>query len=334
MTKLGGFRGALRGCAVGGAISLAAVGAASCGGNPAATTATTGAKTPTLTTVTLSLPAKVGGYLPFYLAIAKGFYASHGITLQIEIMHPNTAVQQVLAGKLDLVGGVTESDTAILKDNAPLKTFAVFDQRLDWVTVAPTSVTGVKALVGKTLAGEAADSTANVIEDEMLMAKGIQPSQVSFANVRGADSARMALVEGGKATATVVEYSEYLALPPGYHIIYNDSNFIGTYGGFAGRIDWAKAHRTALHNLIAATAEATHYILNDKKQTVKVIETTFTLTKSKAEKLWTFMRPDWAFGKPTAKAETANIAKDQVVLQLPTTPKVSQIATWKYVTHS
>jgi ABC-type nitrate/sulfonate/bicarbonate transport system substrate-binding protein len=309
-------------------VLVAGVALAGCGSS---TSSVSSAKNRPLTTVTLSLPAEVGGYLPFYLGIQKGFYRDVGINLDIQIIHPSIAVAEVRSGSLDLVGGVSEADTAALASGAPLREFAIFDERLDWVTVAPDSITSVHQLVGKTIAGESADSTDNLIEQKMLQASGIQLSQVSFINVAGSDAGRLALVEAGKASASAAEYSAYLAMPPGYHSIYDDSKFLGNYGGFAGSIDWARSHANLLRNLIAATAKATHYIVQHKSQTIAVIEKTFQLNKAKATLLWNFMKPDWAYGKPSSSAMKADLETDQSLLHLKDTPKVSQVADFSYV---
>jgi ABC-type nitrate/sulfonate/bicarbonate transport system substrate-binding protein len=242
--------------------------------------------TQSLTNVSLSIPDVGGTYLPFCLGFAKGFYRQYGIDLKIETLASSLATPEVESGGLTFSSANSEADAAAIHGQ-PVKSYAYFADRLDFVLVAPDSIKSVAQLRGHVIAGESATSAANKEEDQSLEASGVQPSQVKFVNI-STTSGRVAIMESGKASATIMEYATFLELPAGYHTLFNASRFEAAGGGLATTTKYASSHPTVMRDMITATRKAVEYIKSNEAGTVSVIESRFTLDKASAQKDWKF----------------------------------------------
>jgi ABC-type nitrate/sulfonate/bicarbonate transport system substrate-binding protein len=246
------------------------------------------AATGTLQTVSLELPAAGGQFVPFYVGQKDGIYAKYGIDLKISVISPGVVIPSLLSGKLDFTA-LTGTVAGAAISGQRVKVFEISSDHSTLVLVGPKTVASVQQLAGKTIVGESPASSANLIEQLILQHYGVLSSSVSVINVSGSDDARVALVEAGKASATVTDlalFEEGLNHGEHLHIISNPTFVTQPYAGLAAATSYVSANTALTKRMIDATIEATYVATKDEARTVPVIESEFDLTKAQARSIF------------------------------------------------
>lgn len=140
-----------------------------------------------------------GYHVPFYLALAKGWYQKAGLDVSVEPGNgSNTTIQLVNAGKYDL-GEATLSNVAIARSKGmPLKSIAGFFRKGD-LALMVSDASGVKGpadLKGKKIIYSAASSEGPFL-DPFLAKGGLTRADVQLLNVD--PSARVSTYTNGQA---------------------------------------------------------------------------------------------------------------------------------------
>lgn len=151
-------------------------------------------------TLTVRLDWITSGYhVPFYLALAKGWYAREGLDVSVEPGNgSNTTIQLVNSGKYDL-GEATLSNVAIARSKGmPLVSIAGFFRKGD-LALMVSEASGVKGpadLKGKKIIYSAASSEGPFL-DPFLAKGGLTRADVQLLNVD--PSARVSTYTNGQA---------------------------------------------------------------------------------------------------------------------------------------
>jgi ABC-type nitrate/sulfonate/bicarbonate transport system substrate-binding protein len=266
--------------------------------------------------------------MPLLVGNFRGIYRRYGIDLRYQAgLAPSIQLSEVQSGELSFY--TVPSEAAPVPS---LRTFMVYEDRDPWVMVAPDSIRSVRELAGKTIVGQTATSLPNLLADQILNRNGVRSSDVSVVNVPGgADQSRLALVQAGKAAATVVQYTAYLSLPAGYHAIYNASEFVNADEGLVTTTAFARAHPALMRKMVAATAAAVTFYTGHEKASLPYIEHQLDLSAAKAAKLWQFMREDFITGRPSAKVISAALSQDRVTLSRTSSLPQSRIFDFSYL---
>jgi NitT/TauT family transport system substrate-binding protein len=207
----------------------------------------------TITTGMIGAANAVGW--PWYIGIAKGFFADAGINLDI-IYVPTASglVQQLSAGSLDMVAdvGVVEPIHAVEK-GAPVGLLRIVGQVSAYEMMAKPSIATVKDLKGKTICIGGLVDINRVYLDRIMQANGLKDGDYDI-TVVGNTAGRFAALKSGAADATMLAPPvSFFAEDSGFHSIgmimdyAPDLPFSGTDVSLA----YAAAHRDTLVKLLA-----------------------------------------------------------------------------------
>jgi NitT/TauT family transport system substrate-binding protein len=207
----------------------------------------------TITTGMIGAANAVGW--PWYIGIAKGFFADAGINLDI-IYVPTASglVQQLSAGSLDMVAdvGVVEPIHAVEK-GAPVGLLRIVGQVSAYEMMAKPSIATVKDLKGKTICIGGLVDINRVYLDRIMQANGLKDDDYDI-TVVGNTAGRFAALKSGAADATMLAPPvSFFAEDSGFHSIgmimdyAPDLPFSGTDVSLA----YAAAHRDTLVKLLA-----------------------------------------------------------------------------------
>jgi NitT/TauT family transport system substrate-binding protein len=207
----------------------------------------------TITTGMIGAANAVGW--PWYIGIAKGFFADAGINLDI-IYVPTASglVQQLSAGSLDMVAdvGVVEPIHAVEK-GAPVGLLRIVGQVSAYEMMAKPTIATVKDLKGKTICIGGLVDINRVYLDRIMQANGLKDGDYDI-TVVGNTAGRFAALKSGAADATMLAPPvSFFAEDSGFHSIgmimdyAPDLPFSGTDVSLA----YAAAHRDTLVKLLA-----------------------------------------------------------------------------------
>jgi NitT/TauT family transport system substrate-binding protein len=207
----------------------------------------------TITTGMIGAANAVGW--PWYIGIAKGFFADAGINLDI-IYVPTASglVQQLSAGSLDMVAdvGMVEPIHAVEK-GAPVGLLRIVGQVSAYEMMAKPTIATVKDLKGKTICIGGLVDINRVYLDRIMQANGLKDGDYDI-TVVGNTAGRFAALKSGAADATMLAPPvSFFAEDSGFHSIgmimdyAPDLPFSGTDVSLA----YAAAHRDTLVKLLA-----------------------------------------------------------------------------------
>jgi len=193
---------------------------------------------------------------PWYIGIAKGFFAEVGIKLDI-VYVPTAAglVQQLSAGSLDMVGdvGVVEPIHAVAK-GAPVALMRIIGQVPPYEMVAKPGIASLKDLRGKTICIGGLVDINRVYLRRVMEANGLKDGDYDI-TVVGNTSGRFAALKSGAVDATM--------LAPPVNFFAEDAGFrnVGMVFDYARDLPfsatdvslaYAQKHRDALEKVQAA----------------------------------------------------------------------------------
>jgi ABC-type nitrate/sulfonate/bicarbonate transport system substrate-binding protein len=256
----------------------AALCAALCVAAPSATVAET--------IVTGFIGAPNGTSWPWYIGIAKGFFAEAGITLD-RIYVPTAAglVQQLSAGALDIVAdvGVVEPLHAVAK-GAPVALLRIIGQVPPYEMLAKPAITSVKDLKGKTICIGGLLDINRVYLKRIMEANGLHDGDYDI-TVVGNTAARFAALKAGVVDATILTPpANFFAEDAGFRNIgmiidyARDLPFSATDVSLA----YAAKHRDTLTRLLAALDRSVAWF-NDDSHREEAIDILVGAMKAKRE---------------------------------------------------
>lgn len=207
---------------------------------------------------------------PFFIGLAKGYFAKRGIEPEI-ISAPSSAgaMQQLAAGSVNMTftGGVVDALRAIDK-GANITLWRTGAEIVPYALLAQPSIKNFAGLRGKRIIiGGKADIT-HIYLDRMLIPNGVMPQQYDLIYA-GATAARFAAMEAGGADATLLTppYS-FLAESKGFTNLGLTYRYAAEFpfGVLSINKDWGRAHRPQLAALQDGIAESTSWFNMDSNR--------------------------------------------------------------------
>jgi NitT/TauT family transport system substrate-binding protein len=233
---------------------------------------------------------------PWYIGIAKGFFADAGITLDI-IYVPTASglVQQLSAGSLDIVAdvGVVEPIHAVEK-GAPVGLLRIVGQVSAYEMMAKPAIATVKDLKGKTVCIGGLADINRVYLERIMQANGLKDGDYDI-TVVGNTAGRFAALKSGAADATMLAPPvSFFAEDSGFHSIglimdyAPDLPFSGTVASLA----YAAAHRDMLMKLLAVIDKSVAWFDDPANRTeaVDILVKEMKSARAPVERSYDFLR--------------------------------------------
>ncbi len=210
--------------------------------------------------------------LPIFVAQEKGWFARHGVTLDMTLT-PNSAYQaEALAkGEFDVAGSAfdnvvayTEGQGAVAFDTPPDFFAFLGATQIELAIVAAKDVKSVADLAGKSLALDAPGTGFAFVFYHMLAQGGVKPGEYERVAV-GATPTRWESVRDGKHAATMtIEPFTSIAKAQGFCVPARSTDTIRDYQGgiFAARRSWATQNREAVVGFIRAYLDGLEWTLD------------------------------------------------------------------------
>lgn len=189
-------------------------GTAPSGTAPVSTADPTVAPSAGLTTVTLRqswIPDDL--YLPYAMAIGKGYYEAEGINLVMQVGNGGATAAKLVANGNVMIGTGEAANVIVARSQGlPVVSVAVQIQDTPAAVIALKSsgISTWKDLVGKKVAGTAASSTT-VQFNAALKLQGIDPASVEFVNLPA--NAQFQALQAGQVDAALTFIGNIFSLP-------------------------------------------------------------------------------------------------------------------------
>lgn len=231
------------------------------------------AQSPARTLHTINMITFGGGYsLPAWVAQRQGFFAKHGVAVNITYT-PNSIylMTNLIEGKFDIA--VTAIDNLMAyqegQGEAPVKAapdlvaFMGFDESFQSLMAAP-DVKGVADLKGRKLAVDALTTGYAFILREMLARAGLSDADVAYERTGGGPQRMQALIDGKYAAGLLATPLDLIAAERGLRRLGTARELLGRYLGrtaFAQRA-WIRQNEAAVIGFMRAYRDAMDWLYN------------------------------------------------------------------------
>jgi|HubBroStandDraft_5_1064220.scaffolds.fasta_scaffold04432_6 NitT/TauT family transport system substrate-binding protein len=249
---------------------------------------------------------------PFYVAIAKGYFAAANIDLDV-VSAPSSAavVLQATAGALDMTveGSFVDVVRAIAK-GAPLAIIRIMVQTPPYELLAQPSIKTLKELKGKTVSIGGPKDITRIYLDRMIEPNGVKDSDVDLV-FAGASSARLAALESHAVDAAILTapYNFY-GVPAGFPVIGRTADYITDLpqNGTTVNLNWAAGHIDTMRRYLAAFNQGVAWFRDrqNRDEAIKILVDAGNLKPEEVAKSYDFFR-NGEFFEPTGTVSRAKL---------------------------
>ncbi|HEY7299967.1 MAG TPA: ABC transporter substrate-binding protein [Xanthobacteraceae bacterium] len=257
---------------------------------------------------------------PFEIAIAKGFFAAEGITID-KVAAPSSAavVLQATAGALDMtVQGAFVDVVRSIDKGAPLAIVRIVVQTPPYELLAKPSIKNLKELKGKVVSIGGQKDVTRIYLDRMLKPNGLADSDLDLVYA-GASSARFAALESGAVDAAMLTSPyNFTAATDGFPVIGRTADYITDLpqNGTVVNRNWAAGHLDTVRRFLAAYQKATDWFMDrrNRQEAIDILVAAGKLKPDEVAKSYDFFR-DGEFFEPVGNVSKSKLRTVTKVLQ-------------------
>jgi len=232
---------------------------------------------------------------PIFIAIAKGYMAENGITLDL-VAAPSSAAaaQQLAAGSANLEsGGLTDPLLAIDK-GAKIAVLRVETQVAPYSLWAKPAIKAIADLRGKLISIGGATDITRIYLERTLIPNGVKPGEYDmiFAGTTGARFA--ALSSGAVDASLLIPPFSFKAKGIGLSHLADVADYTRglPFTGYATNIVWARAHKPLLLGFLNAMAKGVDRFYEDtnRNEAIDILVKESSLSRSDVEATYDYYR--------------------------------------------
>jgi NitT/TauT family transport system substrate-binding protein len=206
---------------------------------------------------------------PIFIAIAQGYMAQQGVTLDLVAASSTAAaMQQLAAGSAHIgSGGLTDPLRAIDK-GAPISLLRVETQVPPYSLWAKPAIKSVADLRGKLISIGGAKDITRIYLERTLIPNGVSPGQYDMI-FAGTTAARFAALSSGAIDAAIlVPPASFKARSGGFSLVADVADYVRDlpFTGYAANTDWARTHKGILSGFLGATASGVDWFYKDENR--------------------------------------------------------------------
>jgi ABC-type nitrate/sulfonate/bicarbonate transport system substrate-binding protein len=222
------------------------------------------------------MTAKQGGYWPIYIGQDMGFFANHGINLDIVITQKSsTETEAVLSGSLDVSSGTPDGFLIALAKGQSTEAIFALRNAPSYSLIAASGIQHVSDLKGKLIGVSAVTSSDAFFVKQMLANDGLSESDYSLIAI-GGTPARVAALQSGAIQAALIDQPQDFALiSAGFGRLGLSIDVVKDYAWAWGvvRSDWAAANQDAVVRFLKALRQSVTWFYDpaNRQQAIDIL---------------------------------------------------------------
>lgn len=235
-------------------------------------------------------------YWPFYIGIAKGFFAAEDLTIDLVYAQSSAAtMQQLAAGSTDItVGGGLVDPIRAIEKGAPIAIVRILVQAPPYTLLAKRSIKSIKELKGKTISIGGAKDITRIYLERMLAPNGVQEGELDMV-FAGSTAARFSALQSGAIDATLLTAPfNFYAIAAGFTELGSTVDYVKDmpFIGMVVNRNWAAAHQSTLQKFLVATSKALNWFEDERNrdEAAKIMVAAGRMKPDEVEKSYDFFR--------------------------------------------
>ncbi|HEY2534596.1 MAG TPA: ABC transporter substrate-binding protein [Xanthobacteraceae bacterium] len=249
---------------------------------------------------------------PFYIAIAKGFFAAQEIVIErVSAPSSSAVILQATAGAVDMtVEGAFVDVIRAVEKGAPLAIVRILVQTPPYELLAKPSFASLKELKGRTISVGGPKDVTRIYLDRMLAPNGLNDSDVDLV-FAGASTARLAALKSGAVDAAILTSPlNFIAAAAGFHVIGRTADYLTDLpqNGVVVNRNWATDHMALVQKFLVAFNEGVDWFRDRRHRdgAIQILAETGDLKPEEAAKSYDFFR-NGEFFEPTGLVSRAKL---------------------------
>ena len=221
--------------------------------------------------VRVGLTTKDFGYLPLFVGIRAGYFATEGIDLQWIQVRSNVATSALIGGELDIAASAGSAMRTATR-GAPLRAIFFPYQRCTFVLMGAPEIKTVHDLKGKVIGNSAPGSTTELAANMVLEHYGLDPKRdVKFFLAGGADTALAAMQQGVIHARPFNPDAAFMLKSKGFNVLAVLAD-LGPWpwGGYATTVAKLSQERDKIKRWTRAMTKSLLHMANRKDDTIRI----------------------------------------------------------------
>src|SRR4029077_2657151 len=207
---------------------------------------------------------------PFYVAASKGFFREEGLEVELIQVSPRLGALAVMNGDVAFTTSFTSTFRGILQ-GVPLKLILVALKKGMYFLVVRPEIKDVQDLKGKKLGVATIRGTDQLVAEELLRSKGLNPALVQQLVIGETPLRAQALVAGVVQVVSLSPPHDLMLQQMGYKILAGPPELGLPASGLFTSDRLLKENPLAIKRTLRAIIKANRFISNNRQETIAVM---------------------------------------------------------------
>jgi NitT/TauT family transport system substrate-binding protein len=227
-----------------------------------------GAETPPK--VRIAYASRSSSAMPQYMAVQKGFFKAEGLDVEIIQMNPRLGATAVVNGDVAFATPFTSTFRGVLQ-GFPMKLVFIHLKKGPYYVMVRPDIKDVQQLKGKRIGVATIKGTDQLVAEEMLQAKGFNPSQIQAVAIGDGPVRMQALISGAVEAICVAPPHDLMLKKMGYNALVGPPEIGLPSAGMLTSDRLIKENPQVVKRTLKALLRAHHYILENRQETIQTL---------------------------------------------------------------
>jgi len=220
--------------------------------------------------VRIAYASRSSSAMPLYMALQKGYFKAEGLDVEIIQMNPRLGATAVVNGDVAFATPFTSTFRAILQ-GFPMKLVFINLKKGPYYVMVRPEIKDVQQLKGKKIGVATIRGTDQLVAEEMLQAKGFNPSQLQAVAIGDGPLRMQALISGAVDAISVAPPHDLMLKKMGYPALVGPPEVGLPSAGMLTSDRLIKENPQLVKRTLKALLRSHRYILDNRQETIQTL---------------------------------------------------------------
>ena len=220
--------------------------------------------------IRIAYASRSSSAMPLYTALQKGFFKDEGLDVEIIQMNPRLGATAVVNGDVTFSTPFTSTFRGALQ-GLPLKLVFIHIKKGPYFVMTRREIKNVQQLKGKKIGVATIRGTDQLVAEEMLQAKGFNPSLLVAVAVGDGPTRMQALIGGAVDLISVAAPHDLMLRKMGYNAIAGPPETGLPSAGMLTADRLIKENPQLIRRTLKALLRSHKYILSNRQDTIQTL---------------------------------------------------------------
>jgi NitT/TauT family transport system substrate-binding protein len=220
--------------------------------------------------VRIAYASRSSSAMPLYMALQKGFFKAEGLEVEIIQMNPRLGASAVVNGDVTFATPFISTFRGILQ-GFPIKLVLIHIKKGPYFVMVRPEIKDVQQLKGKKIGVATIRGTDQLVAEEMLQAKGFNPTQLQAVAIGDAPVRMQALISGAVDAISVAPPHDLMLQRMGFPAIAGPPEVGLPSAGILTSDRLIKENPQLIRRSLKALLRSHRYIVENRQETIQTL---------------------------------------------------------------